>query len=261
MGIRVIRRAPARLTVALLASLAAAGAVHAAEATPPTAQQAAPIDLTGYWVSIVTEDWRFRMVVADAGDTDSIPLNPAGVAAAKAWNVAKDKADPEAACKAFGAPGLMRIPGRVHITWQDASTLKVQTDAGTQERLFHFGGTVPANNPPSWQGYSTANWDALKAPVRNAPPPRVKEGFLKVVTTGLRPGYLRTNGVPYSGRTQLLEYYDTVTEPNGAVYLVVTNVVQDPENLTEPFVTSAHFLRIPDDKGWDPTPCRAGVPR
>ncbi|MEQ1580638.1 MAG: hypothetical protein ABL964_08605 [Steroidobacteraceae bacterium] len=258
---RANRRSVTRLTVTVLASLVAAGSVHAAEATPPTAQEAAPLDLTGYWVSIVTEDWRFRMVVADADDTDSIPLNPAGVAAAKAWNAAKDKADPEAACKAYGAPGLMRIPGRVHITWQDPSTLKVQTDSGTQERLFHFGGTVPANNPPSWQGYSTASWDGLKPPVRNAPPPRVKEGFLKVVTTGLRPGYLRTNGAPYSARTQLLEYYDTVTEPTGAVYLVVTNVVQDPENLTEPFVTSAHFLKIPDDKGWDPTPCRAGVPR
>lgn len=257
------RRAPARLAVTLLAALAttAVNSVHAADATPPDAKTAAPIDLTGYWVSLVTEDWRFRMIVADAGDTDSIPLSPAGVAAAKAWNVAKDKADPEAACKAYGAPGLLRIPGRVHISWQDGSTLKLQTDSGTQERVFHFGGTAPANSAPSWQGYSTAMWDGLKPPVRNAPPPKVKEGFLKVVTTGLRPGYLRTNGAPYSANTQLLEYFDTVTEATGAVYLVVTNVVQDPDNLTEPFVTSAHFLKIPDDKGWDPTPCRAGVPR
>ncbi len=254
------RRTLAILAVALLATMGT-GAVLAAEAAPPDPQAAAPLDLTGYWVSLVTEDWRFRMIVADPGDTDSIPLNPAGVAAAKAWNVAKDKADPEAACKAYGAPGLLRIPGRVHISWQDGSTLKLQTDSGTQERLFHFGGTVPANSPLSWQGYSTASWDGLKPPVRNAPPPKIKEGFLKVVTTGLRPGYLRTNGAPYSARTQLLEYYDIVTEPTGAVYLVVTNVVQDPENLTEPFVTSAHFLKVPDDKGWDPTPCRAGVPR
>jgi hypothetical protein len=254
--------------VVLLASLAitAAGSACAAEAAvpklPPDAQAMAPIDLTGYWVSLVTEDWRFRMLVADAGDTDSIPLNPAGREAARAWSPEKDKADPEAACKAFGAPGLMRIPGRVHISWQDGSTLRVQTDSGSQERQFHFAGSPPANAPPSWQGYSAATWDGMQRPGNGGGPlSRVKEGFLKVVTTGLRPGYLRTNGVPYSAHAQLLEYYDTFTEPTGAVYLVVTAIVQDPDNLTEPFVTSAHFRRIADGEGWDPTPCRAGVPR
>jgi hypothetical protein len=261
-------RKAARFTVAMLAAFAVAlaGTAHAAEATapkaPPDAQALAPIDLTGYWVSLVTEDWRFRMIVADAGDTDSIPLSPAGREAAMGWDPVKDKADPEAACKAFGAPGLMRIPGRVHISWQDGSTLKVQTDSGTQERTFHFGGNAPADLAPSWQGYSAASWDGTQRAANGGGRlARLNVGFLKVVTTGLRAGYLRTNGAPYSVRAQLLEYYDTFTEPTGAVYLVVTTVVQDPDNLTEPFVTSAHFRKIPDGEGWDPTPCRAGVPR
>jgi hypothetical protein len=258
----------ARLAAFLLAAIAIAGthATRAAEAAaakaPLDPRAMAPIDLTGYWVSIVTEDWRFRMMVADAGDLESIPLTPAGRDAAKAWDIAKDKANPEAACKAFGAPGIMRIPGRVHISWQDGATIKVETDSGSQQRLFHFGGEAPVGAAPSWQGYSVASWDGAVRPANAAAPPaKLKVGFLKVVTNGLRPGYLRTNGVPYSAKTQLLEYFDTFTEPDGNAYLVVTTIVQDADNLTEPFVTSSHFRRIPDGQGWDSTQCRAGVPR
>jgi hypothetical protein len=259
---------PARLAAVLLATvaMACAHATRAAEAAaakaPLDPRALAPIELTGYWVSLVTEDWRFRMIVADPGDLESIPLTPAGRDAAKAWDVAKDRADPQAACKAFGAPGIMRIPGRVHISWQDGATLKVQTDSGTQERVFHFGGEAPVGAAPSWQGYSVASWDGtVRAANAAAPQAKLKVGFLKVVTSGLRPGYLRTNGVPYSAHTQLLEYYDTFTEPDGNSYLVVTTVVQDADNLTEPFVTSSHFRKIADGAGWDPTPCRAGVSR
>jgi hypothetical protein len=265
-AVRSTMNVRAALAALLVLAVLAAGRAPAAEpaaAKPPLDPRAlAPIDLTGYWVSLVTEDWRFRMIVADPGDVESIPLSPAGREAAKAWDAAKDKADPQAACKAFGAAGIMRIPGRVHISWQDGTTLKVQTDAGSQERLFHFGGEAPVGAAPSWQGYSVASWDGAVRPANAAAPPaKLKVGFLKVTTSGLRPGYLRTNGVPYSGRTQLLEYYDTFTEPDGNAYLVVTTVVQDPDNLTEPFVTSSHFRKIPDGQGWDPTPCRSGVPR
>jgi hypothetical protein len=249
------------LTGALLVCAHHAVAQNANDA-PADARARAPIDLTGYWVSIVTEDWRFRMLVADPGDTDSVPLNPHGVQAAKAWDPAKDRANPDAACKAFGAAALMRIPGRLHISWQDGSTLQVQTDSGTQSREFHFAADAPASLAASWQGYSKAAWDGIPLPTRGAA--RLtgqKEGFLKVMTTGLRSGYLRTNGVPYSEHAQLLEYYDSFKEANADIYLVITTIVTDPEYLNEPFVTSTHFRKIPDGQGWDPTPCRADVPR
>ena len=108
---------------------------------PPPPQQspraAAPADLTGYWVAVLTEDWRVRMVTAPKGDTNSVPLNPAGVAAAAAWDPAADIAAGEQ-CKAYGAAGVMRLPIRLHITWQDDTTLKIDIDNGTQARLFHF---------------------------------------------------------------------------------------------------------------------------
>ena len=106
---------------------------------PGDAKAAAPIDLTGYWVSIVTEDWRYRMMTPRKGDYNSVPLTMAAKKAADAWDPAKDEASGEQ-CKSYGAPAIMRVPGRIHVTWQDDQTLKVEMDSGTQTRLFHFAG-------------------------------------------------------------------------------------------------------------------------
>jgi hypothetical protein len=115
---------------------------------PQTAKAAAPIDLTGYWVSVVTEDWRFRMITPPKGDFASIPTNPAGVQVGQQWDPAKDEAAGEQ-CKSYGAAAIMRVPGRIHITWENDTTLKVETDAGQQTRLFRFGESQPPSGPPT----------------------------------------------------------------------------------------------------------------
>src|SRR6266571_4792236 len=97
----------------------------------------APIDITGYWVSIVTEDWRYRMVTPAKGDYASVPLNADSRKVADAWDPAKDEAAGNQ-CKAYGAAAVMRVPGRVRISWADDETMKVETDAGTQTRMFYF---------------------------------------------------------------------------------------------------------------------------
>src|ERR1700685_1672834 len=127
---------------------------------PPMAPKAqAPIDLTGYWVSVVTEDWRYRMVTPVKGDFPGLPVNAEGRRVANTWDPAKDIAAGEKG-KSYGAGAIMRVPERLHITWQDDSTLKVETDAGMQTRLFHF---TPAREPGGdWQGVSQANWDVLE---------------------------------------------------------------------------------------------------
>ena len=48
----------------------------------------------------------------------------------------------------------MSVPGRLHITWQDADTLRIDTDAGTQTRLFHFSAARVCIGARSWQGES-----------------------------------------------------------------------------------------------------------
>jgi hypothetical protein len=219
---------------------------------PQTARAAAPFDMTGYWVSIVTEDWRWRMVTPAKGDFASIPTNPAGTEVGQQWDPAKDEAAGEQ-CKSYGAPAIMRVPGRLHITWQDDTTLKVETDAGQQTRLFHFDSFQPPTGPPSWQGNSVANWE-LAGARRGGPP---AGGSLKVVTTGIRPGYIRKNGYPYSDKTTVAEYYDRTNEPNGDSWLVVTTIVNDPVYLAQEFVTSTHFKKQADATGWNPQPCTA----
>jgi hypothetical protein len=228
---------------------------------PPTAKAAAPVDLTGYWVSPVMEDYRWRMITPLKGDAASVPINDAARKIVDSWDPVKDEAA-GLACKAYGAPALMRIPGRLHITWQDDSTLRVETDAGTQTRLFHFG-AAPKNAEPSWQGYSAARWDPGVGPgpgglgflgtnrIGN------KSRSLEVITTNLRPGYLRRNGVPYSARATLTEYYDRFSEPNGAEWFTITTIVTDPEYLAVPFVTTTDFRKEPDGSRFTPSTCTA----
>jgi hypothetical protein len=235
---------------------------------PKAAQAAAPADFTGYFVSVVTEDWRWRMVTPIKGDFASIPLNNEGRRLGNSWDPDKDTAAGEQ-CKSYGAPAIMRVPGRVHISWADENTLKLETDAGGQTRLFHFPTTtIGASNPPysterSWQGLSFANWER---PVRGSGAPgfglgATREGAhgraIEVVTRQMRAGYLRKNGPPYSEDAVLKEYYDLHKERNGDTWFTVTTVVEDPKYLTEPFVTSTDFKKIPDGAGWNPSACVA----
>ena len=218
---------------------------------PPTPREAGPIDLTGYWVSVVTEDWRYRMVTPAKGDVLGVPLNDAGLKIANAWDPAKDDASGNQ-CKSYGAAGLMRLPGRLRISWADDRTLRVEADAGTQTRLLRFG-TPGASSPPSWQGQTVAEWQAR--PQRGGGSGGRRFGSLRTVTTRLRPGYLRKNGVPYSDSAVLTEHWDVVRLPNDGQMLVVTSEVQDPVFLTQPFLTSSNFQKQTDGTGWEPTPC------
>jgi hypothetical protein len=244
-------------------------------AAPANARAQAPIDLTGNWVSLVTEDWVYRMTVVPKNakgkaDTSSVPLAAAGTAAANTWDPAKDEAAGET-CKAYGAAGLMRMPTHLQIDWADDNTLRIKTSAGDQTRLMKFSGD-PAG-APSLQGFSKATWDGIAGRGRaafgvpagatgdpNAPGGRaaaapVRPGAMKVVTTNLSGGYLRRNGVPYSPSTVLTEYYDVLREPNGDQLLLVTTQVEDPVNLSQIFRTSTHFKREADASKFKPTPC------
>ncbi len=282
-------------TVAAAASvLAQAPATRQGAAPAPTARAQAPRDITGYWVSIVTEDWIQRMGPPRKGDYTSLPLNEEGRRAAERWDPAADVKGGNS-CRPFGAAGVMRIPGRLHITWESDSTLKIETDAGTQTRRFTFGearargwrtnprgeaewveapSPRPAPAPASWQGTSVARWDLASDPnavravaffpggLGTGPngagmvaPGRF--GSLHVVTANLKTGYLRRNGVPYSAEAVLTEDYDFRTEDDGTEWFTVTTVVDDPKYLSAPFITSTDFRKEPDGSKWSPTTCAA----
>jgi hypothetical protein len=267
-------------------TLCLSGAIaHASAQQPPqpraaaqSPQAAAPIDLTGYWVSVITEDWRFRMVTPPKGDFVGVPLNATGQKAALSWDPARDVASGEQ-CRAYGAGGVMRLPTRLRVSWENDTTLKVETDAGQQTRLFRFGQSrqeherTSANSSPSshdWQGYSTAEWETMPQGQGQAPPggggggggqgPPALSGALKVVTSRMRPGYMRRNGLPYSDQAILTEYYDRVNEPSGDSWLILTSSLDDSVNLTQPFMLTTHFKREPDGSKWNPRPCEVVPP-
>jgi hypothetical protein len=158
----------------------------------------------------------------------------------------------------------MRVPGRAKISWADDNTLKVEYDAGTQTRLLHFGTPKAPTGAPTWQGHSVASWEGPRRAGRargaaaGAPaPPPPAFGNLKVVTTRMKPGYLRKNGIPYSADAVMTEYWDLYKQPNGAQWLVITTLIDDPKYLQRQYVTSPNFKREPDDSKWDATPCSA----
>src|SRR5688572_2335214 len=216
------------LIVALVASAVSLGAQQGrgagpapAAPRPPSPWASAPIDLTGYWVSIVNEDWRWRMVTPPKGDYASVPIGPEGRKVADSWDVSKD-----GSCLAFGAAGVMRQPTRLHITWDNDSTLKIETDNGQQTRRFVFNKSAAPPAAKSLQGYSVAEWERPAPAGRGgggggggqgaapaAAPAGPRFGNLKVVTTQLSGGWLRRNGVPYSEDTTLTEFFDRFAAP------------------------------------------------
>jgi hypothetical protein len=289
------RRAHFRARLAMAAALAAAAVAGNAvaqprggPAQPPQSPRAgAPVDLTGYWVSVVSEDWRHRMATPRKGDYESVPLNGEGRRTADSWNLDADNAAGNQ-CRAFGVGGIMRQPGRLHITWADDDTLKIDFDAGTQTRLMEFAPSAAAPTDKTWQGFSRADWQ--RPPQAGTGPGRAQignitgpiapggggrgqrggpastqalseGGALHVVTTNFRPGYLRKNGVPYSEDAKITEYFHRLPDaPNGDVWLHVVTLVEDPKYLNDTFYTSAMFKREKDGSKFKPTECRTAPP-
>jgi hypothetical protein len=227
-------------------------------AAPASAKANAVIDVTGYWVSIVDEDWVWRMMTPAKGDYTSAPLNAQGRRVTDAWDPAKDEAEGHQ-CKAYGAAGIMRMPERLHIFWVDDNTLEMDIDAGMQKRLFHFDGPKWQGGVPQLQGDSVATWEKQLQRRAGTPfdgPLPGKGGNLHVVTAHMEPGYLEKNGVPYSGNAVLNEHFTVIDLHGTATYLILTSLVEDPTYLREPFLLSSQFRREPDGYKWDPSPCR-----
>ncbi len=227
---------------------------------PQPARDTQPVDFTGQWVSVVTEDWQWRFVTPIVGDYTAVPLNSRGDEVARAWDHDADLAAGEQ-CKAFGAAHINRLPTRLRINWFDGDTMRLDWDLGQQTRVVHFRGTgVPG--VPGWQGFATGEWISTRPPATGpgaaaaaSDADEPQPGGLKVVTTNLRPQYLRMNGVPVSENAVITEYLDIVPAPDGQDWLIVKTIVEDPYYLSQQYIVSSHFRRESDDSGWSPTDC------
>ena len=217
---------------------------------PPTPRANAPIDITGYWVAVVTEDWRWRMVTPPKGDFSSVPLNAAGQKVGNSWDPATD-----GSCQAYGAAGVMRMPTRLNITWEGENVLKIDTDAGGQTRRLMFDAAAQPG-PRSLQGFSKATWERVGGGGRGGGAGAPVTGNLSVVTTNTTGGWLRKNGVPYSQDMTMTEFFDSFTAANGDTWLVHTQLTTDPQFLNGEWVTSNHFKKEPDATKWSPAACK-----
>ena len=255
------------------------GGQAAPQGPPPTARASAPYDPTGQWVSVITNNWRNRMVPPPRGGNADIPLNAAGTKIADSWpGPAPDEAA-KAECKYYGAASLLFQPTRLRVTWQDDQTLRIDTDAGTQTRLFRFTNATPegtttataAPGPRTYQGSSIASWESRRPAAgggggggggrggRGAAAQNPAARYLKVTTTNMLPGYLRKNGVPYGEQASLIEYFDVVPQSDGTTMMFVTIAVTDPEFLNGQYAVIAHFKKesAGDAAKWEPSPCSA----
>lgn len=257
---RVVRHA---LRMSLIVAGTASGLVGASSAqlTPgPSAVSAragAPVDLTGYWVSVVTEDWAWRMRTPPPGDYASVPLNAEGRRIADSWTVEQD-----GSCLAHGAAAALRMPTRAHITWDDDNTLRIDIDNGMQTRLLHFRAEDALNQPPSLQGNSIARWLTTVSVTGSGATGGILTSELAVApwaslearTVDMQAAWLRPNGVPYSSDAVLIEYFDRFADGDDE-WFTVTTIVEDPAYLAEPFVVSSNFKREADGSRWNPAPC------
>jgi hypothetical protein len=210
-------------------------------------------------VSVVSEDWQWRMITPAKGDVASLPLNPEGTRVANEWNPAE-----EGSCKAYGAAAIMRMPGRIRIAWEDDNTLKIETDAGQQTRRLRFNAAAAPPAARDAQGHSVARWEITgqvaasvgEGGAANARRPPSRWATLKAITTNMRAGWLRKNGVPYSENAVLTEYFDRFTAGVDE-WFTVTTMVDDPTYLTQPLIVSSNFKKEPDGSKFMPVPCRA----
>jgi hypothetical protein len=96
-----MRRKPATRITSIIFSLACWGLYAQNPGAGPgagagaSAKATAPADFTGQWISVVTEDWRYRMIVPKKGDYAGVPLSPLGRKLAENWDPARDEASGE----------------------------------------------------------------------------------------------------------------------------------------------------------------------
>ena len=197
--------------------------------TPSFAQ----IDLVGEWAPQYHEDNPERLAGPNIGDYAGLPLNDAARFMADAWS-ADILSVPEHQCKPHPSDYSPRGPANLRI-WKEVDTDTQQVIAlrthilwQAPERTIWMDGRPHPDEfaAHTWQGFSTGTWEGP---------------ILKVVTTHLKKGWIRRNGVPRSDRAELTEYFYRHGD-----YLTWTVIINDPLYLTEPMVRSSDFMVAPN---------------
>ena len=209
-----------------------ARALLLAVAITPAAQ--AEIDLSGNWTIIYHEDWIEIGTGPDIADFTGLPLTKQAAALAMNWHASLVNV-PERQC--------LQLPMEYTNRWSNTRIWK-DVDSQSQELLAYrlrkaWGGMdrtiymAKQPRPPrgavhTFAGFSLGEIDGEK---------------LKVVTTHLKEGYSRRNGVPRSDRATITEHFIR----HGNV-LTISTIIEDPVYLTEPLVVSTSYDYAPNTR-------------
>lgn len=183
-------------------------------------------DITGFWDSMLTEEYRIRLYGPEAGEIDGLPLNERGRQAALNFDP-NEYYKPENQCRKHGGAYVMRGPFAKQFVYEDDGTLLIRIELEAQTRRIYLDGREPPSDEHTGLGHSVGRWE---------------NGILTVTTTQMTPYYHRRNGVPYSENAVMTEHFILHDDD----YLTLIVKVDDPEYLTEPLVRTLSFKRLPD---------------
>jgi hypothetical protein len=192
----------------------------------------AQMDLAGEWSPQFHEEQPERLGGPPIGDYAGLPINDAARFMANSWD-ASILSVPEHQCKPHPADYSPRGPANMRL-WKEVDPLTGELTAfrthiqwqAPERWIFMDGRSRPDEYAAhTWQGFSIGSWEG---PV------------LKVVTTHLKKGWIRRNGVPRSDQAELTEYFYRHGD-----FLTWTVIVNDPVYLTEPMIRTTDFRWAP----------------
>ena len=190
---------------------------------------AAQSTLAGTWNSLRTfEDEQDRGPGPDLGDYTGLPINDAARHFADSWDASRLTLQ-EHQCRVHVAPYIYHGPLNLRI-WEEKDpetqqlvAIKNYISTYEQTRTIWMDGRPHPSPfaPHTFMGFSTGRWDGQ---------------VLTVVTTHLKQGWLRRNGVPESDQTTLFERFVRHGD-----LLSHTVIITDPVYLAEPMIRTSDF--------------------
>ncbi len=187
----------------------------------------AQVDFSGEWAPRFYEDQLERVPGPEIGDYLGLPLSAAGRMRADSWD-ASIQTLPEWQCRPHSADYIWRGPSNLRVS-KEVDPVSREITAFHAEWLRSIDRPIYLDGRPhppeealhSWAGFSTAKWDG---------------DVMTTKVTHLKEGYVRRNGVPRSEKATLTEHWIRHGD-----WLTVVTIVNDPVNLTEPFVRSTDY--------------------
>ena len=186
------------------------------------------LDISGEWAGLFQEEQPERVAGPELGDYTGLPINDAARLHADTWSASRltlpeEQCMPHPATYALRGPMNIRIWKEVDPITQDVIAIRTHGSWMAPERTWYLDNRPhpPAYAAHTWQGFTTARYEF---------------GGITTLTTHLKEGWVRRNGVHHSDEATMVEHWFRHGE-----YLTVMTIVTDPVYLTEPMVKSTNF--------------------